>query len=173
MSPWLRAGITCVFAGVTNTFRVWIDSRCCGRVVVFRAGESAQSLSRRGSANLDEVIGVGTPSCDVVMLAWSHVWPPSLRHVMLRTFSLTMGQWFGTAKTNPTIGQLIRVLSLGSPVCVACRRRLATKLADGIHPSSFLRDDAIHDKVCADVACGRALFGLGSAADIQGLRVSP
>ena len=51
---------------------------------------------------------------------------------------------------------------------------MTTELDYGNHPSSLPHEGGILDKVCADVAFGRALvFDLGSAADIRGLRISP
>ena len=81
----------------------------------------------------------------------------------------TVRHWFRAVEKVPAISQLRRVLSSGSPVCVAGGCDSTTELAYGKHPSSLTHYDAIHDMVCADVTCGRALvFDLGSVADIRG-----
>ena len=135
----------------------------------------AQSMSRVDSAKLDRVAGVGT-----FLLRWCqdsiasfvatvgtsslapHIWPDSVRH------------WFGTIKQFPAITQLLRVLSSGSPVCVARGGDLNTELDYGNHPSSLPHEGAIVEKVCANEDFGRALvLDLGSAAEIRGLRISP
>ena len=74
----------------------------------------------------------------------------------------------------PPISVLLRVLSPGSPVCVARGGDLSSELAYGNHPSVAPHDAIVHDKVCTDVIHGRALvFDSRFASEILGLRVSP
>ena len=117
-----------------------------------------RSAASTGSENLDVVASAGSSllrACaGSVKLFTSavgsariapHIHPHIVRH------------WFGSVKNFPRIDQLLRVLELGSPVCVARGGSLTAELAYGNHPSVAPHAVAVHQKICAGVVHGRAL----------------
>ena len=149
----------------------------CGAVEEWRSARAsvALSVSVRGSANLDQVASVGSSllrQCSgsissLISAVGSGCFAPHIHLEVVR-------RWFGVVKKFPEVSTLLRVLSPGAPVCVERGGDLTAELAYGNHPSVVSHEGAIHDKVCSDVAHGRALvFPLRFAAEISGLRVSP
>lgn len=67
--------------------------------------------------------------------------------------------WFGAAKNSPALSQLLRVLSLGSPVSVARRGHILAEMACDKHLSFVPHDDAIHHKIFHG-GCARPCVGL-------------